>query len=54
MCQIPYGDKAIDIKALVVAFSFYLLIQKCFPFSYMIYVNIDHFLLVSLITNIDY
>ena len=54
MCQRPYGDKDNDIKALVVAFSFHLLIQKCFPFPYMIYVNIDHLLLYSFITNIDF
>ena len=54
MCQRPCVDKAIDIKDLVVAFSFHLLIQKCFPFPYMIDVNLDHLLLDSLITNIDY
>ena len=54
MCQISSKGKDIDIKALVVAFSFHLLIQKCLCFPYMIYVNLDHLLLVSLITNIDY
>ena len=52
MCQRPCGDKAIEIKALVVDFSFHPLIQKCSPFPYMIYVNIDNVLLDSLITNI--
>ena len=54
MCQITCTDEAIDIKAFVVTLYFHLLIQKCFPFPYMIYVNIDHLLLDSLITNIDF
>ena len=54
MCQRPCGDKAIDIKALVVYLSCHYLIQKCLSFPNMIYVNIVHLLLDSLITNIDF
>ena len=53
VCQRSCKGKDIDIKDLVVAFSFHLLIQKCFPFPYLICVNINNLLLDSLITNMD-